>query len=268
MYKAFIYLFTFICIQFGVQFGVVAAYTLITGQPSEELSAWWNIAIMAGYSLVTIIVFIAARWFSPSRSYVRSHPWAVMLWSAIAALGAIVPSMALQELLPEWTGWARELAESTEQQLNSIMQVGPAGYMVIALLPPVVEEMVFRGAILRALLQWKPQRKWIMIALSAAIFALVHVNPAQMPHAFLIGLLLGWMFMRTGSIVPGVVYHWTNNSAAYAMFHLGHNPQSLSDLFGPEQLRVVMAVLFSLCILLPALFQLNMRMKNVSDKPR
>lgn len=261
MYKAFLYLFTFVCIQFAVQFTVITVYALFTGQPADELSAWWNISIMAGYSVVTIVVFMAARWFKPTRSYIRSRPWAVLLWSAIAAMGAIVPSMALQELMPEWTGWARDLVESTEEQLKAIMQVGPAGYMVIALLPPIVEEMVFRGAILRALLQWKPGRKWLMIVLSALIFALVHINPAQMPHAFLIGILLGWMYMRTGSIVPGVVYHWTNNTIAYAMYHLGHNPQSVGDLVGHELRPVLMAVFFSLCILLPALFQLNQRMK-------
>ena len=268
MFKAFLYLFTFICIQFAVQFTVVAFYALVSCLSAEELSAWceelsawWNVGTMVGSSLITIIVFVAAHWFVPSRSYIRSRPWDVLLWSAIAAIGAIVPSMALQELMPEWTGWVRDLVESTEEQLADLMQVGPAGYMVIAMLPPLVEEMVFRGAILRVLLLCQPGRKWLMIALSAFIFALVHINPAQMPHAFLIGLLIGWMYMRTGSIIPGVVYHWTNNTIAYVMFHLAHNPNSVGDLFGPGLRPVLLAVAFSLCILLPALFQLHLRMK-------
>ncbi len=103
-----------------------------------------------------------------------------------------------------------------------------------------------------------------MIALSALIFAIVHLNPAQMPHAFLIGLLLGWLYMRTGSIVPGVAYHWANNTAAYVLFHVYHNPQSLQDIVGQGMRPALMALLFSLCILLPALFQLHQRMRRPS----
>ena len=69
--------------------------------------------------------------------------------------------------------------------------------------------------------------------------------------------------MRTGSIIPGVAYHWANNTAAYVMFHVYHNPQTLNDIIGPGNGRVAMALLFSLCILVPALVQLNFRMKRV-----
>ena len=185
----------------------------------------------------------------------------MLCWSVVAALGAIVPSLALQGLLPEWTGWARELAEQTNEQLEGLMSI-PGGYMVVALLPPVVEELVFRGAVLRSLLDWRPQRPWLMIALSALIFALLHLNPAQLPHAFLIGLLLGWMYWRTGSIVPGVAYHWANNTAAYVLYHAYHNPQSLQDIIGPGMRPLLLSLLFSLCILVPALVQLNQRMRR------
>jgi membrane protease YdiL (CAAX protease family) len=88
------------------------------------------------------------------------------------------------------------------------------------------------------------------------------MNPAQMPHAFLIGLLLGWMYYRTDSIVPGVVYHWVNNTAAYIMYNLYPNPDlTLLDLFGSQR-AVMMALGFSFCIFLPALFQLNLRLKK------
>jgi hypothetical protein len=81
-----------------------------------------------------------------------------------------------------------------------------------------------------------------------------------MPHAFLIGLLLGWMYWRTDSIVPGVVYHWVNNTVAYVMYNLYPNPDlTLVELFGSEQ-KVLMALGFSLLIFLPSLFQLNQRL--------
>jgi hypothetical protein len=262
MKKALVYILTFIAIQLVAQFLVVSVYALVTGEGADaDLPALWLIGTMVLFSVVTLVVFISMKWFSASPTYLRSRPWGVVAWSVVAALGAIIPSLTLQSYLPELSGWAKELADSTDEQLSAIMSV-PGGYMVVALLPPLVEEMVMRGCVLRSLLQWQPRLRWPMIVLSALFFALIHLNPAQMPHAFLIGLLLGWMYERTGSIVPGVVYHWANNSAAYAMFHIYHNPQTLQDIIGPGTRPMLMALFFSLLILLPALVQLNMRMKR------
>ncbi|MBR3067221.1 MAG: CPBP family intramembrane metalloprotease [Prevotella sp.] len=253
----------FLAVQFVAQFLVVAIYSLVNGQVSDDLPPMWDIATMVLFSVVSIVLFLKMGWAEASRSYLQSRPWDVLLWSVVASLGAIVPSLLLQGLIPEWTGWAKEIVDQTNQQLEGLMSI-PGGYMVIALLPPVVEELVFRGAVLRSLLEWKPEKKWAMIALSALFFSLVHLNPAQMPHAFLIGLLLGWMYTRTGSIVPGVAYHWANNTAAYVMFHLYHNPESLQDIVGPGMRPAMLALLFSLCIFIPSIFQLNLRMKKPS----
>ena len=263
MKKSILYMLAFLAVQFVAQFLVVAIYSLVNGQVSDDLPPMWDIATMVLFSVVSIVLFLKMGWAEASRSYLQSRPWDVLLWSVVASLGAIVPSLLLQGLIPEWTGWAKDIVDQTNQQLEGLMSI-PGGYMVIALLPPVVEELVFRGAVLRSLLEWKPEKKWAMIALSALFFSLVHLNPAQMPHAFLIGLLLGWMYTRTGSIVPGVAYHWANNTAAYVMFHLYHNPESLQDIVGPGMRPAMLALLFSLCILIPSLFQLNLRMKKPS----
>lgn len=261
MKQALLYLFTFLCIQVVSSFLVSAVFAVIAKDPSAVESTWVTLIAMVLFSVVTVIVFLRMKWASGSPSYLRSRPWAVLFWSVVAALGAIVPSLFLQGLLPEFPVWMQEIADESDRTVAQLMR-NPGGYIVLALLPPVVEEMVFRGAVLRSLLRWKPQRQWLMITLTAFLFALVHLNPAQMPHAFLIGLLLGWMYARTGSIVPGIAFHWANNTAAYVMFHVYQNPQTLNDIVGPGMQRVLMAVGFSLCILLPALYQLSRRMKK------
>ena len=104
------------------------------------------------------------------------------------------------------------------------------------------------------------------IALSALLFALIHSNPVQMPHAFLVGLLLGWMYYRTDSIVPGVAYHWVNNTIAYIVYNFYPDPSlKLIDLFGGNERSVMLALLFSLLIFLPALYQLNLRLKKAGS---
>ena len=52
------------------------------------------------------------------------------------------------------------------------------------------------------------------ILIASAIFGIVHMNPIQIPFAFAIGLIFGWLYYRTGSVIPGIVGHFINNSIA------------------------------------------------------
>lgn len=214
--------------------------------------------ITAAASVVTILVFMLLRWSPFSRTYLRSRPWGVLFWVFILTFGTIIPSEWLLEQLD------MEMPKSVQHVFEQIMST-PIGYVAIGLLAPLAEEMVFRGAILRVLLKVFDRRwHWLPIVISAVLFGAVHGNMAQFLHAMLLGLLLGWLYYRTNSIVPGVVLHWVNNSIAYVVFNL--LPQAtegkLIDLFAGNQRAVWMALGFSLCILLPSLFQLNERMKR------
>ena len=264
--RALAYVLVFLAIQGFASVVVMLVMTLMKGKLSEQLTASQTVIMMILFAVLTMIVFVWARWFRPSASYLKSRPCTVVAWSVVAALGAIVPSMFCQEWLPDWPGWIQEIVDESERQFAELMQTR-GGYFVLALLVPMVEECVFRGAVLRTLLDWQPRRRWLMIGLSALLFAAAHLNPAQMPHAFVIGLLLGWMYSRTDSVIPGIVYHWANNTAAYLLFVFYPDPSlELIDIFGGQVGRELMAVGFSLCILLPALFQLNQTMKKASSR--
>lgn len=250
MKRALYYTLIFVGIQFLAGGLVTLGFRLLN---SDSTSATGLIVTTATTSIVTIITFLVAKWTVVSRHWVQTRPWFVLFWCVLAALGLLVPSMWLQELMPT-------LPNIAEEAFDLIMK-DRLGYFVIGLLAPLTEELVFRGAVLKSLLQWKPN-PWIGIAISAFLFALIHMNPAQMPHAFLVGLLLGWMYYRTDSIIPGVVYHWVNNTVAYVLYNLYPDPDmTLLELFGSQR-SVVMALVFSLCIFLPSLFQLNLRLKK------
>lgn len=240
----------------GLQLAVGAAANAVCGFAGlgGRLDPTVLIVSMASVSVVTGAVFIAARWSEVSRSYLRSRPWGVLTWSVLAALGMIIPSMWLQDQMPE-------LPNVLEAQFAMILK-DRNGYFVIGLLVPLVEELVFRGAILRSLLQ-AIGRPWVAIGVSALAFSLVHGNPAQMPHAFIVGLLLGWMYFRTGSIIPGVAFHWVNNTVAYVLYNILPDPDvPLYVLLGGNGRAVALSLLFSMCILLPSVYQLNMRMRR------
>ncbi len=77
-----------------------------------------------------------------------------------------------------------------------------------AVLPALIEEMIFRGYILGAL---RPHGDGLAIVLSAALFGLFHGNVLQIPFAFILGLVMGYLTVQTDSIWPAVLLHFTNN---------------------------------------------------------
>ena len=209
-------------------------------------------------SVLTLLLFLLLHWTPATRDYLLTRPWTAMAWVVILALGTIIPSTWLSEQIPY------DMPAEMEALLADMMR-NRWGYLAIGILAPLAEEAVFRGAVLRVLLRlFDKKLHWIAIAISAILFGLVHGNVQQFVHATLIGLILGWMYYRTDSILPGVLFHWVNNSAAYVISNLIPNAEQarLIDIFGGEQRSVWLALLFSLCLMLPALFQLFLRLKK------
>jgi len=253
MRKAISYLLIFIGLQMlgGAVFDL--AWKFFSG--TSDMTSAKLITMTTVISVITIATFLLTRWTQVSPTWIRTRPWMVLLWSCIAAMGALIPSAWLQEQMPE-------LPNIVENEFDLILK-DRWGYLAIGLLAPFSEELVFRGAILKNLLSSPRLSTWSAIAISALLFALIHMNPAQMPHAFLIGLLLGWMYWRTGSILPGIAFHWVNNSIAYVLYNVYPDPDlKLVDLFKGSELHVYMALGFSLLILLPALYQLHLWMRR------
>ena len=255
MKKAILDIITFLGIQALVSLTVPLVWGMVTGSPDVTTAMMITTTVI--FSLLTIIVFLWAGWTKVSPTWLRTRPWMVLIWSVIAALGLVVPSAWLQEHMPE-------LPNFVEQEFDMILK-DRWGYLTIGLLAPLAEEIVFRGAALRSLLASRLS-PLAAIVISALLFAVAHLNPAQMPHAFLVGLLLGWMYWRTGSILPGMAYHWANNSVAYVLYAFYPNPDiKLIDIFKGSEQHVYMALGFSLLILLPALYQLHLWMRHADE---
>lgn len=80
---------------------------------------------------------------------------------------------------------------------------------VIAILPALLEELVFRGYVLRAL---RPYGDWFAVLVSAVLFGLMHGNILQIPFALLVGIALGWLYIMTDNIWLPVAVHFSNNA--------------------------------------------------------
>jgi len=252
---AVFYLIVFALLQF---IATILFTALLKGQSEGNVMLWGSIVS----SILTIALFVWRRWYPFNNAFLRTRPWAILFWVAILALGTIIPSEWFSEQL------GVELPDNYEAIFDQMMS-HPLGFFAICILVPVAEEIVFRGAILRVLLDFFGKKMhWIAILISALVFGAAHMNLAQFLHATLLGLLLGWLYYRTGSIFPGIVLHWVNNTVAYVVSKLmpGMNDMNLLDLCGGDVKKELFYVACSLCLFLPALFQLATRMKKPKDE--
>ena len=84
--------------------------------------------------------------------------------------------------------------------------------IVLALGAGLAEELFFRGFLQTRLSQRFPPA--IAIAVASVCFGIMHMDPVHSPVAALLGLYLGWITERAGSIVPAIVAHVANNAMA------------------------------------------------------
>lgn len=260
-----LYLIIFIVVQIIMMYAGAGIWAGIKGegyQATLQAASTGGNAILAALvsafsSVITLIIFLKTKWTPLTRGYLLSKPWGTLLWVALFSLGTIIPLSFLYEQL------GIEMDENTQQIITSMMKE-PWGYVAVGILAPLAEEVVFRGAILRTLLGIMSKKNhWVAIMISAAIFGIVHANLAQFINALLMGLILGWMYYRTGSLVPGILLHWVNNTMAYVLANI--MPQSdgkLIDLFHGDEKTVYYAVGFSLCIMIPSFIQMIIRLKK------
>lgn len=158
-----------------------------------------------------------------------SAPYLVCSGLAILTGGFIVS--ALMGLLD----WIPDIME----QSFDILQSGWGGILAIAIIGPVLEELLFRGAITKALLQQYSPTKAILI--SALLFGVFHINPAQILPAFLIGILLAWTYYKTGSLIPCILMHVLNNSLAVYLSIQYPEAKNMDDLISGTPYLIILS---------------------------
>ena len=168
-----------------------------------EFMKW---ALVAGYLLIIVLFF--------GKGYVKLSFGRIekpMVWPAVGMSVLIATSQAFVlfsalSLLDVDLQFQGEELERRQQFFSGI-----AGALNACIFGPIMEEICFRGLILDGLLKTRC-RPWLAILISALLFALLHGLGANFVTAMLFGILVGWLYWRTGSIIPGIIIHITNNS--------------------------------------------------------
>ncbi len=86
--------------------------------------------------------------------------------------------------------------------------------LVIGVLPGLLEELLFRGVVLQGL---RPAGDRVALVFSALMFGLMHGNMAQAPFAFVLGMVFGYITLKTGNILWTMGLHAANNALTVMM---------------------------------------------------
>ena len=160
------------------------------------------------------------------------------------------------------TNKSTALSEFYEQimELMKTMTGGPfwSSFLVVAIFAPIFEEWLCRGMVLRGLLT-KMKPVWAIVV-SALFFALIHGNPWQALNAFLIGLVMGYVYFKTGSLLLTMLIHFVNNGSAVIMSNIESlkDYDYMIDMLGKSTYAIVFAVS---CVVLAACLWVFSRVK-------
>ena len=129
-------------------------------------------------------------------------------------------------------------------------------FIAIAVVPPIIEEFLFRGAILGSL---RKHGDALAIVVSAVMFGFAHSNFIQTPVTFLTGLVLAYLTVKTNSLIPAIIVHFVNNGSSVA-FSL------LSQLKLDEMVYSVIDFSIALVFVLSGLICTAMLIKKFGNK--
>lgn len=175
--------------QWGAMVGLIALY--IRGR---------------GLAIAPTVALRRARW----RGFLAALVMASAAWIVVG-------------LLNEWlVSPPRALVEKMKAML--LERPLPVALFLFAVTPAVCEEFLFRGAILQGLRRRFSDRTAIVV--TAALFALFHLDLHRMLPTGLLGIMLGYIAVNTGSLAPAMLAHFTNNATLIILAAQGFDDAS------------------------------------------
>lgn len=195
-----------------------------------------------------------------------------------ALAGVVVMALVLPAVdwLTEWNkGWdlgrvgemLRSLQEQTEGVLKTIVATDTVGgllgnLLVVALVPAVCEELFFRAGLQNLLQRWF-RTPHAAVVLTALIFSLAHGELFAFMPRFLLGLVLGYLYVCSGSLLTNVLAHFVNNALVVVLYWL--SARGIADI-DPEASMGFGALLTVCCTLAAAaLFAVTFMKKPHQD---
>lgn len=167
--------------------------------------------LLLNYSIPFIVLILITRksWKSNPKNagtlQLRAFPIAIIPVVIIMCLSIILMNLEISSWvpMPDW------LTEMFEDMLESSIW----GFLTVAVAAPIIEEVLMRGIILNGML--KNYHPWKAILWSSFFFGVMHLNPWQLVTAFIAGVVIGYLYWKTKSLLLCILIHALNNGLAF-----------------------------------------------------
>ena len=215
---------------------------LLTGQMPELMPESFGISLLICESLLSLLLWTLLRRqtaLSPSSLLTGS----LRLRQLSVMVGVPVLGMGLSFLLSPL-----DIDDGGMEQIFAQMLHNPLCLLLLCVVGPLTEELVFRSGMVR-LMRLAGLSSLMAVSISAFSFAAVHGNLVQGIPAFLIGVLLGYLYLRTGNLKLCLPAHIANNTVAVLLL-LIPGAETLTDGLGTMTLFLLgsMYVLLGLAL--------------------
>ena len=198
-------------------FAVVTALVIYVGFPLQVHGGYTGV-VLTELALILAPPLVWAWWRridGRTAFALRSPGWRGATAAILLGAGTWLPVNLYMAYLQQPVFPLPPGAEDAIRKALGIGQISaPALLLVGAFLPAVCEEVLFRGAVMQALL---PSMRRNAIVITAILFGILHLDPWRFAPTFLLGLVAGLLVYSTGSIVAGMLFHFTNNAVAVAL---------------------------------------------------
>ena len=196
--------------------GMVILGTLVVSPLKTMLEKFTNkeVSMLVGYILSCGIVFMIINSIRQRKKNVSSFNLSIENKQIIPFI--IISSVAL---LVGFSGPISVLIPIPESIQKSLLQLtGQTGvwtFVLMVVVAPILEELIFRGIILDGLL--KRYRPSTSILVSSLLFGIAHLNPWQFVTGIIIGVFSSWIYYRTKSLTPSIIIHAVANLTGFTM---------------------------------------------------
>ena len=207
---------TLVSAEFAAMYGTVISY------PVMFIPAWLYTSAKSRRD-----EFFETGYALDSNNFGQLGGFKMAVIASIATVATAFMADSLNGLLPEAPEW---FEKAMEQIMDAPVWITLISVSVFA---PLFEEWLCRGLILRGLLQKTSPAAAIVV--SAAFFAVLHMNPWQALPAFLLGLLFGYVYYKTGSLKLTMLMHCVNNTMAVLLTRIPSLEEidSFTEIFSP-----------------------------------
>jgi membrane protease YdiL (CAAX protease family) len=160
---------------------------------------------------ITILVISAIAWRDVLPALQRFGPWYWYLFAAILSVVTFLVSSVWLHLLHTWMNTQiQELSTQVHDMGFDWLTV----FLLLAVFTPIVEELAMRGVILGGLQRALSDNEAIVAA--ALMFAIMHMSVIETPELLVLGLALGFVRVRSGSLWPCFLLHGMHNAFCFA----------------------------------------------------